>query len=100
MLRSSKQLTRADAEAIAASGLGFLAEEPQKLSRFMALTGIDLDQLRSDAGSPPVLRAVLDHLLEDESLLLVFASGAGLQPEMIAEARNLLDDGAPANRRR
>ena len=100
MLRTKKHLTRSDAEAIAASGLGFLAEEPQRLTRFMGLTGIDLDQLRSQAGSPPVLRAVLDHLLEDESLLLVFVSGAGLRPEVLAEARSLLDDHAPANRRR
>jgi hypothetical protein len=34
--------------------------------------------------------AVLDHLLSDESLLLVFAAHAGVAPETIAPAHDLL----------
>jgi len=100
MIRSGKSLTPPEAEAIAASGLAFLAEEPQRLSRFVAITGITLEQLRSDAGSPAVLKAVLDHLLEHESLLLVFAADGRLQPETVVAARALLDGAPSAHRRR
>lgn len=81
-----REMTAEEAEAVAAQGLAFLAEEPARFARFLALTGLSVNGLRANAGSPEVLRAVLEHLAGDESLLLVFAAGARVAPETVGEA--------------
>ena len=60
--------------------LVFIVEDEGRLLRFLAETGMAPDALRSQAGAPATLAAVLGHLLEDESLLLVFTSGAAVDP--------------------
>jgi hypothetical protein len=82
------------AEEIAANALAFIASDPRRLGRFMSLSGLTPDVLRSEAASRRVLAAVLAHLAEDESLLLVFAHTAAVAPESIAPARDLLADAA------
>ena len=81
---------REAAEAIALQGLAFLAEEPQRLQRFVTVTGLDPAELRARADTPELLWAVLEHLAGDESLLLVFAASRGIAPEAIAPAILLL----------
>ena len=83
------------AEEIAANALAFLAADAGRLMQFMQSTGVSLDDLRSDAGSPRILTAVLDHLVQDESLLLVFTSSIGLPPEDIGPARDTLANDRP-----
>lgn len=78
--------TREEAETLALSALAFLADDAERLGRFLAETGIGPDTLMRQAGTPATMAAVLDHILADESLLLVFAAGAGLKPEQIAAA--------------
>jgi hypothetical protein len=78
------------AEEIASKALLYLAEDPGRLSRFLAETGVDPDELRSSAGTRGMLAAVLDHVLRDESLLLVFAAGHGLDPAQVAAAERAL----------
>ena len=46
--------------------------------------------LRASASEPATLSAVLDHLLADETLLMVFAANTGISPDHIAPARNHL----------
>jgi len=87
--KAQKQ-TADDAATLALSGLAFLAEDSPRLGRFLALTGIGPDQLRAAADAPETLLAVLDYLLGDESLLLVFAASKGLAPETVAPARAIL----------
>jgi hypothetical protein len=82
------------AETIALQALGFLAEDVQRLGRFLALTGLGPAELKAEAGSARMLAAVLDHLMKDESLLLVFAAGSAIAPELIAAAHRQLE-GAP-----
>jgi hypothetical protein len=83
------------AETIALTALGFLAEDVQRLGRFLAVTGLGPAELRAEAGSARVLAAVLDHLMKDESLLLVFAASSAIAPELIAAAHRQLE-GPPA----
>ena len=78
------------AEAIAIAALGFLAGDPERLTRFLTLTGLGPADLRQRAGSPEVLAAVLDFLLGDESALLVFTASAALEPEQVAPSAELL----------
>lgn len=85
------QMSRDEAETVAVAALGFLAGDPERLSRFLALTGIDPGNIRTVAGHPAFLASVLDHVMSDESLLLAFSANGGIAPERIAPARRLLD---------
>ena len=78
------------AETIAIAGLAFLAEDAHRLGRFLALTGVGPEDLRENARSPRTLLAVVEYLLGDESLLLVFTTSAGIAPELIIPAYDLL----------
>jgi Protein of unknown function (DUF3572) len=84
------KLTKTDAEAIAIEVLSFLAADPSRFDRFLALSGVGLDNLRVAAAEPGFLVAILDHLTSDEKLLLAFAVHAGHNPEAIAKARDIL----------
>jgi Protein of unknown function (DUF3572) len=86
MPRDRRQMTLETAENIAAQGLAFLAEEPARLSHFLTLTGLRPDEVRAQAETPEFLAAVLEHIVNDESLLLVFAANASIAPEMIGPA--------------
>jgi hypothetical protein len=92
MSKLPKALPRDEAETLAIKALQFLASDPARLGRFLALTGIGPAELKASAGEPHLLAAVLDHLMRDESLLLVFAAEYRISPELIALAhRNLTD---------
>ena len=84
-----------DPEVIGLAALGFLAGEPDRLMRFLSLTGLALEDLRERAGEPRLLAAVLDHLLGDESLLFLFAESEALHPAEVAAARRRLPGGEP-----
>jgi Protein of unknown function (DUF3572) len=91
--KMSKGINRDRAEALALQGLTFLAGDAARLTRFLTLTGIDPSELRGWAENPGIQAAVLDHLLADESLLLVFAAEAGVAPEEVAPAQAVLAGG-------
>jgi hypothetical protein len=97
MFRKSPDLTLETAEGIAAQGLAFLAEEPARLVRFLAETGLTPGQIREQAATPEFLAAVLEHLARDESLLLVFAASTSVAPETVAPALAVLQQAARGN---
>jgi hypothetical protein len=90
MPRDRRQMTLERAESLAAQGLAFLAEDPARLSHFLTLTGLRADQVRAHAETPQFLAAVLEHIANDESLLLVFTANASIAPGTIAPALALL----------
>jgi len=94
MAKRSEKPTADNAAALALAGLAFLAEDGPRLGRFLALTGIGPDELRAAADAPETLLAVLDYLLGDESLLLVFTASKGIAPEMVAPSRAVLAQSA------
>ncbi len=83
-----------EAETVALQALGFLAADPERLSHFMALSGLDPGVIRASAADPAFLGGLLDHLLADESLLLIFAEEHGLKPDRIAQLRRKLPGAA------
>lgn len=83
-------VTLDQAETLALQGLTFLAGDPQRLVRFLSLTGLTPNDLRAFGSDPKLQAAVLEHLLGDESLLLVFAADAGAAPEAISPALDVL----------
>ncbi len=79
-----------EAEVIALKALAFLAADPARLSRFLALSGIGPDEVRAVAQSPDFLSGLLNHLLEDESLLLTFTAEQDIDPRLPALAARVL----------
>ena len=85
--------SREAAEALAIQALNFLATEPARLSRFLALSGLEAQSIRAAAAESGFLAGVLVHLGEDERLLLEFAAEAGVTPAEVDRARRLLAGG-------
>jgi hypothetical protein len=83
------------AEQLAVAALGFIAGEPERLGRFLALTGIGPESIRDAAREPNFLLGVLDHVAGDETLLLAFARHAEIEPEEVAAARDILARAPP-----
>ncbi|MCA0406837.1 MAG: DUF3572 domain-containing protein [Proteobacteria bacterium] len=85
-----------NAEALAIEALVYLAQDEARLSRFMALTGLEAQDLRAAAAAPGFLAHVLDYVGQDESLLIAFAAEKHMVPEAIMRAARLLaGDDAP-----
>ncbi len=83
-------ITRETAESLAIEALSFLAAEPARLGRFLALSGIGPDQLRSASREPGFLAGILDHIAADEPLLLLFAGHVQCDPLEVLGAQALL----------
>jgi hypothetical protein len=93
MARPAK-LTRALAEDMAVAALTFIAQDDERLGRFLALSGLESGNLREAASEPGFLVGVLDYLSSDEPLLLAFAANFQIDPTAIATAQRLLSDEA------
>ena len=78
------------AESLAIQALSFIAGEPERLGRFLAISGIGPEQIRVAAKEPLFLAGVLDHIVGDEGLLVAFATQIGIDPAAIAKARMAL----------
>jgi Protein of unknown function (DUF3572) len=78
------------ATELAIAALSFLAAEPERLERFLALTGLGPQSLRAAAREPSFLLGVLDHVAGDETLLLAFASEKAINPHDVGRARHAL----------
>jgi len=89
-MRTRNSLDRAAAENIAIKALTFLTGDPERLARFLALTGLGPETIRAAAGSPGFLKAVLDHVAGHEELLVALADEISARPETIVAARRLL----------
>jgi Protein of unknown function (DUF3572) len=85
--------SREAAESLAIQALNYLATEPERLSRFLALSGLDPGSIRTAASESGFLAGVLAHLGQDESLLVAFAAEAGVTPAEVDRARRLLAGG-------
>ena len=79
-----------DPEATAIAALGFIAADPERLARFLDMTGLGPATLRRAAAEPGFHAQVLAHILSDEGLLLAFAANAGLAPQTVAGAHERL----------
>lgn len=90
MAEKQGHFTSEAAELLAIDALGFLANEPEALSHFLALSGIGPSMLRNAAANPEFLAGVLDHFLGHEPLLIAFADYAGIPANRIAAARQAL----------
>jgi hypothetical protein len=83
-------MPRKAAEMLAIQALTFIAEEPERVAAFLTASGIEGVDIRTAAKTPGFLAGVLGHMLGDESLLIAFADGAGIDPAEIARAHRVL----------
>ena len=90
------EMTLDSAETVAIETLDFLAEEPERLGRFLSLTGINPESLRDAANEPNFLLGVLDYVASDDLLLQEFATQRGIAPALVMKARDLLAGAPPA----
>ena len=80
-------MRRDAAESLAIQALSYLAGEPERLGRFLTLTGIGPDRIRAAAASPGFLAGVLDHVASEDAMVTAFAAEAGVEPGEIERAR-------------
>jgi hypothetical protein len=84
---------REAAEALAVQALSYIAQDSERLGRFLSLTGIGPGEIRTAAREPQFLVGVLDYLAGDERLLTDFAREAGHEPKTVEAARIALGGG-------
>jgi Protein of unknown function (DUF3572) len=89
-LKKMQSASPDSARSLAVSALAFIAADPDRLSRFLGITGLGPDNLRTAAEDPAFLGSVLGYLVADEALLVEFATDAGLKPEAVARAHGAL----------
>ena len=72
----------ADPAVLALQALAHVAGDEDMGPRFLALTGMDADALRANAGKPATLIALLDYLMANEHDLVATAEAmvSGLAP--------------------
>ena len=88
--RANRPEERAAAEALAIAALAFIAGEPERLGRFLAMSGIGPESIRAAAREPQFLLGVLDYLAADELLLIAFAAENTIPPGAVMEARDTI----------
>jgi len=89
--RSSDGAARQEAARdLAIVALGYIASDPEQLSRFLALTGIDPGAIRAAANEPGFLAGVLGYISGNERTLIAFATHAGVAPDEVEKAKKLL----------
>lgn len=81
------------AEEIALQALGWMAEDGDRIGRFLGATGLAPGDLRALAQEPEFLAAVLDFVLAEDAHVLALAARTGLAPEAITRARTALPGG-------
>jgi len=89
-MKAARSLTQEAAEGLAIQALTFIADDGERLGRFLATTGIGPAQIRAAAQQPGFLVGVLEYLAGDERLLQEFAASAGFDPTDVGKALAVL----------
>jgi hypothetical protein len=77
-----------DASGIALNALAWVLSDDARAQRFLGLTGLTPDSLRTALGDPETHRAVLDFLCSHEPDLVAAAESLDLKPAELAAARD------------
>jgi hypothetical protein len=79
-----------EGDNLAVQLLVFLANDPGRFAQFLSETGLGPGDFKSRLQDPAFQAMVLDHLLQDESLIIEFTASRGLKPGAILAARRKL----------
>ncbi len=88
MIRQAEK--QADPEMVAIRALAFIAEDPERLERFLLLTGTRPETIRSGARQPGFLSGVMQQVVGWEPWLLEFAAYAEMAPADVVRAADRL----------
>jgi hypothetical protein len=80
-----------DAHALALAALAATLTDERRARRFLDLTGIGTDELRSRADEAALLRALIGFLEAHEPDLLSVSAQIGVNPESLVAAGRALD---------
>ncbi len=89
-MKSRSGMPAEAAESLAIQALTYLAGDPERLERFLAVTGLGPDEIRAASAEPGFLAGVLAYLASDEQLAADFAATASCGPSDIARAHESL----------
>lgn len=87
-MQRGPKIEKLDPAELAAGVLQWLAEEPDMLSRFLALSGLGPHDLRAAMSDPGFHAGLLDFIMQHEPSLVAFATKSGYSPEQISDAWN------------
>ena len=83
-----------DPFALALTALAATVSDERRAQRFLALTGIETDELRRRAGERALLASVIAFLEAHEPDLLAVCEEVGIKPEALVEARRQIEGAA------
>ena len=81
---------RGDAQTIALRVIGWIVADTGRADRFLAMTGLDGDQLRAGLSGKAIQLAGLDFLLGYEADLIACAADLAETPQALVAAREEL----------
>ncbi|WP_259782832.1 DUF3572 domain-containing protein [Aestuariispira ectoiniformans] len=87
------KVSQEQAELLAASALSFIAQDTDRMGRFLAMTGVGPMEIRERVSDPVFMGGVLDFLLNYEPDLIEFIEFAGVEPDFPKMARRALPGG-------
>ena len=80
-----------DPYALALSALAAALTDERRAQRFLALTGIETDELRRRAGDPALLASLIAFLEAHEPDLLSVSEAIGVKPDALVAARRAIE---------
>jgi hypothetical protein len=89
-MRDVNRIDREAARRLAIQALEYLGREPERLGRFLALSGLDPGTIRAAAQQPEFLSGVLEYVMSDDRVVVAFTESLAIPPERIAQARAVL----------
>lgn len=82
----TSKLAAADPRETAIAVLAWLANEPDLFSRFLALTGVEPQQVRGAVNDPDFLAGMMDFVMNHEPTAMAFCEASGVTPEALTAA--------------
>lgn len=89
-MQSQKDTSTQAGETTAVSVLAWLAGEPEYLSRFLSLTGVDPSDLRAASTDRGFLAGLVEFLMGHEPTLMAFCAATDTKPEDVVRAHAIL----------
>jgi hypothetical protein len=80
-----------DPYALALAALAATVSDERRGQRFLALTGIETDELRRKANEPALLASLIAFLEAHEPDLVAVCEEVGVKPEALVEARRQIE---------
>ena len=81
-----RKITPEAAENVAVAAFSAIMGDEERMSRFMAMSGLQPETIREAATSPGFFAGILDYVVSDEPLLVALATEMNVKPERLMEA--------------